>query len=106
GGVGELLAYLAHENVDDLDLRLVHAAIKLAEKHFLGNRCTSAEAQEFQHLILLARQIHANLLDMYGFRIDVDHEIADLDDGLGVTPGAAHYGLDASNQFSFVEWLG
>jgi hypothetical protein len=28
--LGELLAHLAHKNVDDLDLRLVHAPVKLA----------------------------------------------------------------------------
>jgi hypothetical protein len=35
---GELLAQLAHENIDDLDLRLVHAAVEMVEEHLLGQR--------------------------------------------------------------------
>ena len=33
--VGEFFAQLADENVDDLQLRLVHAAVEMVEKHFL-----------------------------------------------------------------------
>src|SRR5262249_52031566 len=38
GGVGELLAQLADEHVDDLEFRLVHAAIEMIEEHLLGER--------------------------------------------------------------------
>src|SRR5262245_4004937 len=37
-GVGELLAQLADEHVDNLELRLVHAAIEMIEEHLLGER--------------------------------------------------------------------
>src|SRR5262245_28032011 len=33
---GELLTQLADEDVDDLELRLVHAAIEMIEEHLLG----------------------------------------------------------------------
>ena len=36
--VGELLAQLADEDVDDFHLGFVHAAVKLAQEHFLGER--------------------------------------------------------------------
>src|SRR4051812_33424056 len=35
GRVGELLAQLADEHVDDLELGLVHAAIEVVEEHLL-----------------------------------------------------------------------
>src|SRR5215470_5974191 len=38
GRLAQLLAQLAHENVDDLRLRLVHAAIEVVEEHLLGER--------------------------------------------------------------------
>src|SRR5689334_4495221 len=36
--VGELLAQLADEHVDDLELGLVHAAVEMIEEHLLGER--------------------------------------------------------------------
>ena len=38
--------------------------------------------------------------------VEVDDEVVDLNDGLGVTPGAAHDGVDARHQFVLVERLG
>src|SRR3546814_8350124 len=39
----ELLAQLADENVDDLELGLVHAAVEMIEEHLLGQRRRSEE---------------------------------------------------------------
>src|SRR5271166_7104956 len=36
--VGELLAQLADENVDDLAFGLIHPAVEMVEEHFLGQR--------------------------------------------------------------------
>src|SRR5262245_25170477 len=52
--VGEFLAQLADEDVDDFELRLVHAAVEVVEEHLLGERRALAQAQELQHLVLLA----------------------------------------------------
>src|SRR4051794_29124076 len=41
-GVIELLANLADKNVNDLDLRLVHPAVKIVEEHLLRKRRTLA----------------------------------------------------------------
>jgi hypothetical protein len=54
GGIGELLAQLADEDVDDLQFRLIHAAIEVVEEHFLGQRGALAEREQLQHLIFLA----------------------------------------------------
>src|SRR6185503_2323386 len=45
-GEGELLAKLADEHVDDLEFRLVHAAIEMVEEHFLGQCRALAEREE------------------------------------------------------------
>jgi hypothetical protein len=88
-GIGELLAQFADEDVDDLQLRLVHAAIEVIEEHFLGQRRALAQAQELQHLVLLAGQVHAGAVDLDGLGVEVDDEIAGVDDRLGVALGAA-----------------
>src|SRR5258706_10411862 len=103
---GEFLAQLAHEDVDNLDLRLVHAAAKVVEEHFLGQRCAFAQAQELQHLVLLAGEMHARAVHFHRLGVEVDHEIAGLDDRLGVAPGAAHDGVDTRHQLVLVKWLG
>src|SRR5580700_2882162 len=43
-GLDELLAQLADEHVDDLQLGLVHPTVEMIEHHFLGQRCPLAEA--------------------------------------------------------------
>src|ERR1700722_16895530 len=43
GSIGELLAQLADEDVDDLQFRLVHAAIEMVDEHFLGQGGALAE---------------------------------------------------------------
>src|SRR5579872_1587711 len=45
-GHGQLLAQLADEDVDDLQLGLVHAAIEMVEKHLLGQRRPFAQRKQ------------------------------------------------------------
>ena len=78
----------------------------MVEEHLLGERRALAQAQEFQHLVLLAGQMHALAVDLDGLGVEVDHEIAGLNDGLGVALGAANDGMDAGDQFVLVERLG
>jgi hypothetical protein len=106
GGVRQLLAQLADEDVDDLQLGLVHAAVEVVEEHFLGEGGSLAEREQLQHLVFLARQVHALAADFDGLGVEVDDEIAGLDDRLGVTLGTAHDRMDAGNQFVLVERLG
>ena len=92
---GEFLTQLANENVDDLDFWLVHAAIEMVEKHLLGDRHALAQRQEFQHPVLFAGKIDALPTDLDGLAIEVDDEIADLDDRLSMSLRAAHDGICA-----------
>jgi hypothetical protein len=103
---GELLAQLANKDVDDLDHRLVHATVELDEEHFLGQRRALAQREELEDLVLLADEMHTRAIDLDRLGVEVDDEIAGLDDGLGVALGAAHDGVDARDQFVLVEWLG
>ena len=50
--------------------------------------------------------MHAGAVDLDRLGIEVDHEIAGLDDRLGVTFGAPHDGVNAGDQFVLVERLG
>src|SRR6185437_13523939 len=52
--VRQLLAQLADEHVDDLELRLVHAAVEMVEEHLLGERRPFAKGEQLEHLIFLA----------------------------------------------------
>src|SRR5579859_7261203 len=106
GGVGELLAQLADEDVDDLQFRLVHAAIEVVQEHFLGQRGALAQAEQFQHLVFLAGQMHALAADFHRLGVEVDHEVAGLDHRLGVALRTAHDRMDAGHQFVLVEGFG
>src|SRR6185437_7681200 len=57
--IGELLAQFADENINDLEFRLIHAAVKVIEEHLFRECRTFAQRQEFEHLIFLASQMHA-----------------------------------------------
>src|SRR5580693_1772503 len=106
GGVGELLAQLADEDVDDLQFRLVHAAIEMIEEHFLGEGRALAQREQLQHLVFFARQMHALAADLDRLGVEIDHEIAGLDHRLGVALGTAHDRMDARDQFVLVEGFG
>src|ERR1700738_2219229 len=61
---GKLLPQLADKYVDDLDPRFVHATIQIVEEHFLGERRALPQAQQLEHLILLAGKAHAGAADL------------------------------------------
>src|SRR5439155_5772961 len=54
----------------------------------------------------LARQMHALAADFDRLGVEIDDEIAGLNDRLGVALGTAHDGVDAGDQFVLVEGLG
>src|SRR5882757_7577306 len=106
GSIRELLAQLADEDVDDLQLGLVHAAIEMVEEHFLGEGGSLAEREQLQHLVFLARQINALAADLERLGVEFAHEIAGLDYRLGVALGTADDRVDAGDQFVLVEGFG
>src|SRR5260370_26096046 len=69
---GEFLPQLANKYVDDLHLWLVHPAVEWAQKHFLGERRSLAQRQEFQHLVLRAGHMHARTVDLDRLAIEID----------------------------------
>ena len=77
---GEFFSQLANKYVDDLHLWLVHTAVEVAQKHFLGERRALAQRQEFQHLVLLAGQIHACAVDLDRLAIEIDTQIVSVDE--------------------------
>src|SRR5262245_15535473 len=78
----------------------------MVEEHFLGEGGSLAEREQLQHLVFLARQVHALAADLDRLGVEIDHEVAGLDDRLGVTLGTAHDRVDTGNQFILVEGLG
>ena len=52
--MGEFLAQVADEDINDLRLRLVYSAIEVVEQHLLREDGTLAQAEELQDGILLA----------------------------------------------------
>src|SRR5262247_3438826 len=60
----EFFSELADKDVDDLHLWLVHSAVEIAQEHFLSQRRSLAQRQEFQHLVLFASKMHARTVDL------------------------------------------
>src|SRR4051794_9095727 len=57
-GRRQLLAQLADEHVDDLHLRLVHAAIEMIEERLLGQHHPLAQHQQLKDRVFFAGQMH------------------------------------------------
>src|SRR3546814_8241722 len=79
-GQRHFLAELADENIDDLQFRLIHAAIEMIQEHFLGQRRALAERKQLQHRIFLAGQVHAIAIHFDSLCVEVDGKIARKDD--------------------------
>ncbi len=62
--------------------------------------------EQLEHLVFFAGQVHALAADFDRLGVEVDDEVAGVDDRLGVALGAAHDGVDARDQLVLVEWLG
>src|SRR5205085_12404497 len=105
-GLRKLLTDLAHEDVNDLELRLVPAAIEMVEKHLLGARGALAHAQELQHLVFLPGKRHGSAAHLDRLCIEIDAELASVDDGLRRCLGPADNRLNARHELVLVKWLG
>jgi hypothetical protein len=72
----QFLSQLADENIYDLELWLVHAAIEMIEEHLLGERGTLAQPEQLQHLIFLAGEVHALTVHLHDLGVEVYLELA------------------------------
>lgn len=102
----QLLAKLAHEDVDDLDFRLVHAAVEVVLEHLLGEGSALAQGEELQHAVLLAGQMNATAASFHRLGVQVDADLAGLDDRLGVALAATNDSMHAGHELMLVERLG
>src|SRR5215510_12574302 len=79
GGRLQLLSQLTDEHIDDFELGLVHAAIKMVEEHLLGERRALAQREQLQHLVFFAREVHALTVYLHRLGVEVHFELAGLD---------------------------
>lgn len=62
----DFLAQFADKDVNNLEFRLVHTAIKVVEEHFLGQCRAFAQRQQFKDAIFLAGQMQRRSVDIDG----------------------------------------
>src|SRR5690606_24172834 len=84
----------------------IHAAIKMLKEHLFRKRRALAQGEHLQHLVFLARQMHALAVYLNRLRIAIDLKAAGFDDRLSVTLRAADDGMDTGHQFVLMEWFG
>src|SRR5215831_14245642 len=82
--MGEFLAQVADEDINDLRLRLVYSAIEVVEQHLLREDGTLAQAEELEDGILLAGQVHRLVIDRDNPGIEIDSQLACPDRRFGV----------------------
>jgi hypothetical protein len=104
-GLRQLLAELADEHVDDLDLGLVHAAVQMVQECLLREDHAFPESEQLEHGVFLARQMHRAAADRHVARREIQGQIADRQGGLGEPLGPPDDGLDAGHQLLLVEWF-
>src|SRR5690606_17982786 len=90
GRLRELLAELADEDVDDLELGLVHAAVEMVEEHLLGERRPLAQRKQLEDAVLLPGEVQRLPVHLDDAAVEIDDELAGPDDAFGMTLGAAH----------------
>src|SRR3974390_1704611 len=78
----------------------------MMEEHLLGERRPFSQGEQLEHLVFLAGQVHALTADLDRLGVEIDDEIAGVDDRLGVAFRAADYRVDARYQLVLVERLG
>ena len=106
GGLRELFTELADKNINDLEFRFVNPAVQMVEEHFLGQRRTFAEREQFQDSIFLTGQMKRLVVDFNGPCIEIDCQLTGFNNRLCMSLGTADNGLNTSDQFILVKRLG
>ena len=79
GRLSKLFAQLADEDVDDLELGLVHPPVKVIEEHLLCQGRALAQAQQFEDSVFLAGQVDRLIVDRDDAGVEVHHQLAGPD---------------------------
>src|SRR3546814_20630213 len=90
-------------DVDDLQLRLVHAAVEGVEAHLLGQRGALAQRQQLQDAVFLAGQVQRMALHPVAPGIQVDGQIPVTYARVRMHAGAAYFRLAAGDQLALLE---
>src|SRR5690606_17752671 len=78
----------------------------MIEEHLLGERRALAERKKLQHLVFLARQVNALTRNLNGLGVEINHQVARMDDRLRMALRTTNDGVDTRNQLILVERLG
>src|SRR6266446_807016 len=106
GRLGEFLAQFADEDIDNLELGLVHPAIQVVQEHFLRQGRTLAQAEQLENTILLAGEMDRLVVDRHDAGIQIDNKLTGPDRRFGVALGTPHDRLNARDQFTTIKRLG
>src|SRR6516164_6888811 len=79
GCLRQLFAQFADENIDDLERRLVHPAIEMAEKHLLGYRGALPPAEQLEDAVFFAGQPHRLAVCLNNASLDIDDKVPNSD---------------------------
>src|SRR5471030_3309502 len=77
----------------------------MVEKHLLGQRATFTQGKQLQHLVFFSGDVHTCASHFDGLMVEIDGEIAGMDERLRMSLGAAHDRVNARNQLVLVERL-
>ncbi len=106
GRLNELLAQLADEHVDDLQLGHIHPTVEVVEEHLLGQRRPFAQAQELEDAVFFAGQVQRLVVHSDGTTVEINQQLAGADCRVGMALRAADDRLNARYQFAMIERLG
>src|SRR5689334_5388836 len=99
---GELLAQFAYENVDDLNLRFIHPAVKMVQERFLGQDHPLAQNQKFQDRVFLAGKVDFLAVDGDFPAVKIEFQPPDANGGLAEALAATDNGLHPREQLRLV----
>jgi hypothetical protein len=71
GRLGQLIAQLADEHVDDLEFGLLHPAVEVVEEHLLRQGRALAQTKQFEDLVFPTGELHRLVIDRHDPIIEV-----------------------------------
>src|SRR6266496_5093717 len=103
--IAELPAQFTDEYVDYLHPWLVQATVKMIEEHLFRYGRAFTQGQKLQDGVFFSREVQVLSRNLDGLGVEIDDEVANRNDRLGMSLGPAHEGADARDQLVLVEGL-